>query len=39
MNDMIGVSGLEAVYEDELRGKDGVRPSPAARTASSWGLR
>lgn len=24
MNDMIGVSGLEAVYEDELRGKDGV---------------
>ena len=24
MNDMIGVSGLEAVYEDELRGRDGV---------------
>ncbi len=24
MNDMIGVSGLEAVYEDELRGKDGA---------------
>ena len=24
MNDVIGISGLEAVYEDELRGKDGV---------------
>mgnify|MGYP002580131884 CR=1 FL=1 len=24
MNDIIGVSGLEAVYEDELRGRDGV---------------
>ena len=24
MNDVIGISGLESVYEDELRGKDGV---------------
>ncbi len=24
MNDVIGVSGLESAYEDELRGKDGV---------------
>ncbi len=24
MNDMIGISGLESAYEDELRGKDGV---------------
>ena len=24
MNDILGVSGLEAAYEDELRGKDGV---------------
>lgn len=25
MNDLIGISGLESVYEDELRGKDGVQ--------------
>ncbi len=24
MNDVLGISGLESVYEDELRGKDGV---------------
>ena len=24
MNDVIGISGLESAYEDELRGKDGV---------------
>ena len=24
MNDIIGISGLESAYEDELRGKDGV---------------
>ena len=24
MNDVVGISGLESVYEDELRGKDGV---------------
>lgn len=24
MNDILGISGLESVYEDELRGKDGV---------------
>ena len=24
MNDVIGISGLESVYADELRGKDGV---------------
>ena len=24
LNDVIGISGLESVYEDELRGKDGV---------------
>ena len=24
MNDLIGISGLESAYEDELRGKDGV---------------
>ena len=24
MNDMIGISGLESAYEDQLRGKDGV---------------
>ena len=24
MNDVIGISGLESMYEDELRGKDGV---------------
>lgn len=33
MNDVLGISGLESVYEDESRGKDGVRPSPAIRTA------
>ena len=25
MNDVLGISGLESVYEDELRGKDGVK--------------
>ncbi len=25
MNDILGISGLESVYEDELRGKDGVK--------------
>lgn len=25
MNDVIGISGLESVYEDQLRGKDGVK--------------
>ncbi len=24
MNDVLGISGLESAYEDELRGKDGV---------------
>ena len=28
MNDIIGISGLESAYEDELRGKDGVETIP-----------
>lgn len=33
MNDVIGISGLESVYEDELRGKDGVETITLIRTA------
>ncbi len=34
MNDIIGISGLESAYEDELRGKEAWRPSPATPMGS-----